>query len=66
LLDLVVFGRSAAIRCAELIKSGVPHKPLTEVSCDKALARFDKIRNANGSRKTADIRLDMQKVMKGP
>ena len=63
LLDLVVFGRSAAIRCAELIKSGTPHKPLAEDSCDKALARFDKIRNANGSRKTADIRLDMQKVM---
>lgn len=63
LLDLVVFGRSAAIRCAELITSGAAHKPLATDACDKALARFDKIRNANGNRTTADIRLDMQKVM---
>ncbi len=63
LLDLVVFGRSAAIRCAELIKPGSRLKPLSSNACDKAIARFDKIRNANGSRMTADIRLDMQKVM---
>jgi succinate dehydrogenase / fumarate reductase flavoprotein subunit len=63
LLDLVVFGRSAAIRCAELIKPGTAHKPLASNVCDKAVARFDKIRHANGSRSTADIRLDMQKVM---
>jgi len=63
LLDLVVFGRSAAIRCAELIKPGSAHKPLPANACDKAIARFDKIRNANGSRSTADIRLAMQKVM---
>jgi succinate dehydrogenase / fumarate reductase flavoprotein subunit len=63
LLDLVVFGRSAAIRCAELIKPGSRQKPLSSNACDKAIARFDKIRNANGSRSTADIRLDMQKVM---
>ena len=63
LLDLVVFGRSAAIRCAELIKPGTAHKPLAKNACDKALARFDKIRNASGSRSTSDIRLDMQKVM---
>ncbi|WP_262965572.1 succinate dehydrogenase flavoprotein subunit [Methylobacter psychrophilus] len=63
LLDLVVFGRSAAIRCAELIKSGTAQKPLAKTACDKALARFDKIRNANGSRTTSDIRLDMQKIM---
>ena len=63
LLDLVVFGRSAAIRCAELIKPGTAQKPLAKTACDKALARFDKIRNANGSRTTSDIRLDMQKIM---
>ncbi len=63
LLDLIVFGRSAAIRCSEIIKSGSPQKPLPENACDKAIARFDHIRNANGSRKTAEIRLDMQKVM---
>lgn len=63
LLDLVVFGRSAAIRCAELIKPGTAQKPLAKNACDKALTRFDKIRNANGSRSTSDIRLDMQKTM---
>ncbi|MDP3875595.1 MAG: succinate dehydrogenase flavoprotein subunit [Methylobacter sp.] len=63
LLDLVVFGRSAAIRCAEVIKPGSRQKPLASNACDKAVARFDKIRNANGSRSTADIRLDMQKAM---
>ncbi len=63
LLDLVVFGRSAAIRCAELIKPGSPHKPLADDACDKALDRFDRIRNADGNRTTADIRLDMQRVM---
>ena len=63
LLDLVVFGRSAAIRCAELIKPGTAQKPLAKTACDKAIARFDKIRNANGSRNTADIRLAMQKTM---
>ena len=63
LLDLVVFGRSAAIRCAELIKPGTAQKPLAKDACDKALARFDKIRNANGPRSTSDIRLSMQKTM---
>jgi succinate dehydrogenase / fumarate reductase flavoprotein subunit len=63
LLDLVVFGRSAALRCAELIKPGSRQKPLASNACDKAIARFDKIRHAKGSRSTADIRLDMQKVM---
>ena len=63
LLDLIVFGRSAAIRCAELIKPGTAHKSLNKDSCGAALARFDKIRNANGSRNTAEIRLDMQRTM---
>ncbi len=63
LLDLVVFGRSAAIRCAELIKPGTAQKPLASNACDKALARFDKIRKANGTFSTAEIRLNMQKVM---
>jgi len=63
LLDLVVFGRSAAIRCAELIQPHTPHKPLADTACDAAIARFDNIRNANGSRNVADIRLAMQKTM---
>ena len=63
LLDLVVFGRSAANRCAEIIAPNTPHKPLEEDACDQAISRFDKIRHAQGSLKTADIRLKMQKVM---
>jgi succinate dehydrogenase / fumarate reductase flavoprotein subunit len=63
LLDLVVFGRAAAIRCAELIKPGSPHKPLAEGAYDKSLERFDRLRFAEGSLKTAEIRLDMQKTM---
>ncbi|PKM13142.1 MAG: succinate dehydrogenase flavoprotein subunit [Gammaproteobacteria bacterium HGW-Gammaproteobacteria-3] len=63
LLDLVVFGRSAAIRCAELIKSGSAHKPLAKDACDEAVARFDRIRHADGSRGAAEIRLEMQKIM---
>jgi succinate dehydrogenase / fumarate reductase flavoprotein subunit len=63
LLDLIVFGRSAAIRCAELIKPGTAHKPLNKDACDKALDRFDKIRNATGNRSTSEIRLEMQRTM---
>ncbi len=63
LLDLVVFGRAAAIRCTELIKPGKAHKKLSKTACDQALARFDKIRHANGSRSTAEIRMDMQSTM---
>ncbi len=63
LLDLIVFGRSAAKRCAELIKPGMAHKPLNSDACDKALARFDRIRYAKGTEKSADIRLNMQKIM---
>ena len=63
LLDLVVFGRAAAIRCAELIKPGQPLPALASDACEQALSRFDKIRHAAGSRSTAEIRLDMQTTM---
>ena len=63
LLDLVVFGREAARRCAEIIKPGSPHQPLAKDAGDFAVARLDKLRNAKGSRGTAEIRLEMQKVM---
>jgi succinate dehydrogenase / fumarate reductase flavoprotein subunit len=46
LLDLVVFGRAVANRCAETIKPGAAHKPLAGDACDKALANLDKLRNA--------------------
>jgi succinate dehydrogenase / fumarate reductase, flavoprotein subunit len=63
LLDLVVFGREAARRCAEVVKAGVSHKPLVKDAGDFAVARLDRLRNAKGSRPTAEIRLEMQKTM---
>ncbi|HEX3974505.1 MAG TPA: succinate dehydrogenase flavoprotein subunit [Stellaceae bacterium] len=63
LLDIVVFGRAAALRAAEIVKPGQAHKPLGASVDDKALARFDRVRNAKGKLKTGEIRLAMQKVM---
>jgi len=63
LLDLVVFGRAVAHRCAELIQPGAPHKDLPASVLDKSLARFDALRNANGSTPTAQIRMAMQRTM---
>ncbi len=63
LLDLVVFGRSAAHFCAETMQPGARHKPLAADAGQDSVARIDKLRNADGPRPTADIRLDMQKVM---
>jgi succinate dehydrogenase / fumarate reductase flavoprotein subunit len=63
LLDLVVFGRAAANRAAEVVRAGEPHKPLPSDAGDQTLARFDRLRNANGGTSTAALRLEMQKIM---
>src|SRR5690606_1119931 len=63
LLDLVVFGRAAAIRAAQLVKPNEPHKKISSASEERALARLDRFRNARGGSSTAKIRLDMQKTM---
>ncbi|MCC5795538.1 MAG: succinate dehydrogenase flavoprotein subunit [Chromatiales bacterium] len=63
LLDLVVFGRAAARRCAEQIRPGHRQRPLPAGAGDEAIARLDRFRNASGSRRTADIRLEMQRIM---
>jgi len=63
LLDLIVFGRAAAIYAAENIKPGTPHKELPEEATNKLVDKFDRVRNANGSKPTAEIRLEMQKIM---
>jgi succinate dehydrogenase / fumarate reductase flavoprotein subunit len=65
LLDLVVFGRAAAHFCAEVMTPGTRHKPLPEDAGKNSVARIDRLRNADGSRPTAEIRLEMQKVMQG-
>jgi succinate dehydrogenase / fumarate reductase, flavoprotein subunit len=63
LIDLVVFGRAAAIRAAEVVdpRSAVPATNTVEV--DRALGRFDDLRHAKGSTGTAELRLQMQKTM---
>jgi succinate dehydrogenase / fumarate reductase flavoprotein subunit len=63
LIDLVVFGRAAALRCAELLTPGDKQPELPKDSADRALARLDKFRNASGGTPTAQLRLRMQKVM---
>jgi len=63
LLDIVVFGRAAAMRAAETIKPGTAHKPLAEEVSAPILERFDRIRNASGSTGTAEIRNNMQRTM---
>jgi succinate dehydrogenase / fumarate reductase flavoprotein subunit len=63
LLDLVVFGRAAAQHCGRTVKPGTGHKPLPKDAGDLAVSRLDRFRNAKGPRRTAEIRLDMQRVM---
>jgi succinate dehydrogenase / fumarate reductase flavoprotein subunit len=63
LLDLVVFGREAGRHAASIVKSGTTHRPLPKDAGDLALSRLDRLRHANGSRPTAQIRLEMQKIM---
>jgi len=63
LLDLIVFGRAAAKRAAEIVKADTPHRALPDHVTDKVLDRFDGIRFANGDTSTAEIRLDLQKTM---
>ncbi len=63
LLDLVVFGRAAALRAAATIKPGATQKPLPPKAGEAALERFDRVRHAKGGTKVADLRLDMQRSM---
>ena len=63
LLDLVVFGRAAAHRCADQLGTDRGHKDLAADAGADTIARLDKLRNADGSRPTAEIRLEMQKTM---
>lgn len=63
LLDLVVFGRAAAIRAAEIITPRDEHQKLPANAGEEAISRLDKIRNASGNLSAAQIRLNMQKTM---
>jgi succinate dehydrogenase / fumarate reductase, flavoprotein subunit len=63
LIDLVVFGRAAAQRYADMLRCGDKHPELPKDSADLALSRLDKFRNASGKTPTAQLRAKMQKVM---
>ena len=63
LIDLVVFGRAAAIRAGQVVDAEAPNPTLNERSVDQAMERFDVLRNAAGSTGTAELRLTLQKAM---
>ncbi len=63
LLDLVVFGREAARHAATMATPGGKQKPLPKDAGDLAVSRIDRYRNARGSRGTAAVRLEMQRIM---
>ncbi|MEZ5898779.1 MAG: succinate dehydrogenase flavoprotein subunit [Hyphomicrobiaceae bacterium] len=63
LIDLVVFGRAAGLRCSDTIEMRGSHAELPKDSADLALSRLDKFRNASGGTPTSALRLRMQKVM---
>jgi succinate dehydrogenase / fumarate reductase flavoprotein subunit len=63
LIDLVVFGRAAAERCAEVVTPGEKHADLSAEGTERALTRLDRFRHAKGSTPTAELRLSMQTVM---
>jgi succinate dehydrogenase / fumarate reductase flavoprotein subunit len=63
LLDLVVFGREAARHCAEVVRPGAKQRSLPKDGSELAISRLDRLRQAKGSRPTAAIRTEMQKVM---
>jgi succinate dehydrogenase / fumarate reductase flavoprotein subunit len=65
LLDLVVFGRAAAHRAAEIVKPGASQPALPTNAGEASLGRFDKTRHAKGGTKVADLRDTLQRTMQG-
>lgn len=63
LLDLVVFGRAVAHTVADTLQPGLPHKPLPSDLGKESIANLDKLRDANGLRSTAEIRMNMKQTM---
>ncbi|WP_066710923.1 succinate dehydrogenase flavoprotein subunit [Celeribacter ethanolicus] len=63
LIDLVVFGRAAAIRAGEVVDPRAPNPEMNMASVEKAFDRFDSLRYAKGAIPTADLRLEMQRTM---
>jgi succinate dehydrogenase / fumarate reductase, flavoprotein subunit len=63
LIDLVVFGRAAAHRAAELVQPDSPHRPMPKDAGEQAVARLDKVLHAQGSMPSGEIRSNMQRTM---
>ncbi|KII14445.1 succinate dehydrogenase flavoprotein subunit [Phaeobacter sp. S60] len=63
LIDLVVFGRAAAIRAGKVVDADAPNPVLNQAQVDKAFDRFDGLRYAKGGIPTSDLRLEMQRTM---
>jgi succinate dehydrogenase / fumarate reductase flavoprotein subunit len=63
LTDLIVFGRAAARRAVETVEVNSRHRDFNKDAGDQAIARLDRLRNANGGTPTADLRMKMQRVM---
>jgi succinate dehydrogenase / fumarate reductase flavoprotein subunit len=63
LIDLVVFGRAAGLRCGETTVAGATQPELPKGATDSHLARLDKFRNASGDQPVAKLRLEMQRAM---
>ncbi len=63
LTDLVVFGRAAALRAGQVLDKSAPVPGINKAQDDKILARFDRLRHANGSQPTAKLRDEMQRTM---
>ena len=63
LIDLVVFGRAAGLRCGATVDAGASQPEVRDAMTDAHLARFDRMRNASGDQPIAKLRLEMQKSM---
>ena len=63
LIDLVVFGRAAAIRAGQVVDRAKAIPEVNRAAVDRALSRFDALRHADGGTPTAELRLGMQKTM---
>ena len=63
LIDLVVFGRAAGLKCAEIVDPTEKAPELPQGAGENAITLLDKYRHADGGTPTAELRLRMQKTM---
>ena len=63
LIDLVVFGKAASLRAGKIVDPKTANMPVSKISVQRAIDRFDNLRYADGSIPTAALRLEMQQTM---